>query len=823
MNHTRTSSVTQAQITPQNLQTCACIIPLAPGRKTPARAGVVGKSRHQRLTAEGRAALLSGALDGTGRAILTGRDRVEVAPGRWGHILVIDCDVKTVDGVEVLSTLQERPDLGALPSTIEVSTPSGGWHLYYLVEPLDGPEHDVQVEALVDCADNRVLNRDSALIDVVASMPGAPSERAQVSVPIDIQLEGRYVVMPPTVLAGGGGYAYDSDDAVLAVLPRTWVEYLAGLVLARPSSRAAAQRPDSPDPYPPVELPSQEDQRDGAGEYRAERLEAARAAVISAPLSIEGQRGRHTLFGLVCRLICDHRLPVHVVVELLVTAYNPRLIAAGTTAWAPDELERTGWEARSRGVSDRPAPPSFAEWSATRLVETEQRKRGRGRTRKTQRSNEELHAHVQAVSAREAAERALSTPLDEHRLSLPAVASGDDEWDSYKLQRSEKGAIKPSYENLVVILSEHPAWAGKIRKNLMTETTELCPNAPVRTAGILSDSHVGEIRYWAGSTFGFSARESDVYSAISEVSNRCAYHPIHDWLGGLVCQSEGPSLLDTWLTRFAGVEASEYSRAVGRRFMIGLIARAMNPGCKLDTMTVLRGRQGVGKSSLGRALMHNPTWFGECSTMHMASRDTLLNAHGKWLIEQSELAALKRTEVEIIKSFLSTSVDQYRAPYGRKSESHPRSFVFVGTTNDDQYLIDSTGNRRFWPLTVGDRIDIDGLINARDELFAEALVAWRSGDRWWLDSSEEGLASTPRETVEPDRDPWEHRIVEWLGARPEPMTSGRILSDCIGMDIERHDRRAQIRVVAVLRALGYRRTRLAMGAPMVYVRPTSHD
>jgi len=182
--------------------------------------------------------------------------------------------------------------------------------------------------------------------------------------------------------------------------------------------------------------------------------------------------------------------------------------------------------------------------------------------------------------------------------------------------------------------------------------------------------------------------------------------------------------LDSWLIKYAGADDIPYVREVGRRFMIGAIARAFNPGIKFDHMLILEGEQGIGKSNLMRAFSLG---FFCDSISKFDGKESAEMLRGVWVAEIAELEAMRKADVTTLKAFITRQTDRYRPAYERYTVDAPRYTVFCGTTNEENYLRDFTGNRRFWPVRCG-VIDVDGFIEVRDQIFAEARHAFESGE-----------------------------------------------------------------------------------------------
>ncbi|SFG02198.1 Primase C terminal 2 (PriCT-2) [Novosphingobium sp. CF614] len=291
------------------------------------------------------------------------------------------------------------------------------------------------------------------------------------------------------------------------------------------------------------------------------------------------------------------------------------------------------------------------------------------------------------------------------------------------------------------------------------------------------------------------------------------FNPVTDWLDGL--RWDGVARLDGWLSTYLGVEPSDWSRAIGSRFIIGMVARAMVPGCKLDTVLVLEGPQGVGKSTALRILAGDDH-FGD-QLPNMRDKDGLAYLSGLWLVEIGELAAMRRSHADEIKSFLTARFDRYRPSYGRHMIDQPRRVAFAASTNDSAWHDDPTGARRWWPVRVGS-IDLEGLVRDRAQLFAEAVHRWRSGEAWHLDADGEALGRAEMAEREVP-DAWEERIAECLAANPAvPMTIKALLAT-LGIASDTSHSGHTRRLSGILRNLGYERKRLP-DRRWAYVKPS---
>jgi predicted P-loop ATPase len=373
------------------------------------------------------------------------------------------------------------------------------------------------------------------------------------------------------------------------------------------------------------------------------------------------------------------------------------------------------------------------------------------------------------------------------------------------LQRNGAGQVAKSkgLENAVIALEHAPELRGIVGFDEFQQAIILLKSPPWRELDKprpwldVDDSF---FQLWL-SACDVTVGKETAQTAVEIVGHRNSSHPLRTWLNAL--EWDGLPRIDTWLTYYLGVEDSDFARDIAPRWLVQAVARVMAPGCKADHVLILEGGQGIGKSSALRVLAGRENFTDELGDLGSHAADEQLQ--GVWIVELGELDQLSRSEVIRANAFLTRTVDRFRPAYGRRVRAHPRQCVFAGTTNHAHYLRDDTGGRRFWPVTCRS-IDLDALANDRDQIWAEAVARYQSGDRWWLDSHEAIQRATETQEDRYQADPWESIVGEWLALRSRA-TITDILGDCLAIPKERQDKRSANRVAAVLRRMGWQNTR----------------
>lgn len=337
------------------------------------------------------------------------------------------------------------------------------------------------------------------------------------------------------------------------------------------------------------------------------------------------------------------------------------------------------------------------------------------------------------------ADDAFADIVRESEIEGTAAAIEDEHWEEKLELHPKTGECEPTVNNALLILLNDPALKGKFGYNLFSDMPCLLGDVPWRPAGQVKSGGRGMLwvdldeaglRWYLQAKWKFRS-ENDLRNALELAMRANAFHPVRAYLNGLTW--DGTPRLDTMLVDYLGAEDSTYTRAATRKWMCGAVKRVMLPGCKFDSAIVLVGKQGVGKSSFASILSKG--WFND-SEINMNGKDGYESLHGNWIIELAELASMKRSDVETVKTFLSKCEDTYRPAYGRRAATFKRQCVFFGTTNEEEFLRDRTGNRRYWPITVSGQLDREEFEANVDQIWAEAVAAYRSGESLWLDTDE---------------------------------------------------------------------------------------
>lgn len=432
----------------------------------------------------------------------------------------------------------------------------------------------------------------------------------------------------------------------------------------------------------------------------------------------------------------------------------------------------------------------------------------------------ELFAPSLDLMAREAP----GAPTVEDVLEKLSRAYGGAEtgaWTS-RMAAGDNGAPRACLGNVVLVLENHPAWQGVLAYDERRGREVFVRPPPWGGApGPVEDVDATRLATWLTERQRLTVGAEVCAKALDAVARARPVDRVREELEALIW--DGVPRLDRWLIDYAGAEDTPYVRAVSAKFALSAVARAFEPGCKVDTMIILEGAQGIGKSSLLRALAGAAHFADDLPDL--STKDAREYLRGPWIVEVKELQAFDRAEVTRIKAFMDQRTDRFRPAYGIRTIEVPRRCVFAGTTNADTYFRDNTGNRRYWPVTVT-RCDVQGIAAARAQLWAEAVARYRAGERWWLDEEQEAVASQEQE-ARLEVDSWEETIARALeqgvkrrfvlpGAEPyaipprvERVTVGEVLEHVLEIPAGQRRRGEEMRVAAVLKKLGWTRRKIS--------------
>ncbi len=356
-----------------------------------------------------------------------------------------------------------------------------------------------------------------------------------------------------------------------------------------------------------------------------------------------------------------------------------------------------------------------------------------------------------------------------------------DNWHSKLILNKDGDALKASsLQNIALMLQFEPRFSGTFAWNEFAQEVYLMrrpiwdirSNAEEWKPRMVQDNDVTSATCWL-EYCGLSPKTNDVGKVIGRVAHHNSYNPVTDTLAAL--DWDGIPRINggahehkgyaPWMTTYLGAEDSEVNLRFGSHWLIGAVARAFQPGCKMDNMLILEGPQDLKKSGALRVLASaiDPHIFTD-EMGDPNSKDAALQMQGAFIVEIAELDSFRKAEITQIKAWLTRQVDRFRRPYGKIIEEFPRSCVFAGTVNPSGtgYLKDATGGRRFWPVECTE-IDLEGLTENALQIWAEAVHLYRAGKKWWLERDEaEEAAKVQAERYEID--PWSAHIDEIMSS-----------------------------------------------------------
>lgn len=342
----------------------------------------------------------------------------------------------------------------------------------------------------------------------------------------------------------------------------------------------------------------------------------------------------------------------------------------------------------------------------------------------------------------------LNTEKYEKAVSVFGEASDDNaNWIALLDVSATTGLPKKTTDNIIIILENDPLLKGKIRFDEFSNRVQVVGAVPWDKGTEIrswTDNDDAGIRHYLEKAHGITG-VSKVFDACSLVCHRHTVNVVADRLN-LLPEWDGVPRLDTLFIDYLGAADTPFTRASARKSFTAAVARALQPGIKYDTMPILAGPQGIGKSTLLRIM--GGDWFND-SLDSFEGKEACELIQGSWILELGELNGLSKAEMNTVKQFLSKTSDIFREPYGRRTGEHPRRCVFFGTTNESEFLRDKTGNRRFWPIDCAvnppTKNVFTQLAEEAPQIWAEALLAWKNGEKLYLDGEAEEISRKAQE------------------------------------------------------------------------------
>ena len=356
-------------------------------------------------------------------------------------------------------------------------------------------------------------------------------------------------------------------------------------------------------------------------------------------------------------------------------------------------------------------------------------------------------AELNAARAQESAQNVFADLMQKEEkgkqeiTDLSPNALTDVEWmKTSTLRYDDNGRVKPTLDNMLKILVHDQALSGRIAYDRFASRYVAKGALPWNmTPGtrLWTDADDAGLRWYLENKYEVTGRDK-VQDAMIMCAEQNGFNEVLDYLNSL--KWDGIERLDKLFIDYLGAEDNVYTRAVARKSLTAAVARAFEPGCKYDTMPILIGRQGAGKSTLIRTI--GKKWYADgLSTFE--GKEAAENIQGKWIIEAGEMAGYTRAEENASKQFLSRQVDVFRQAYGRRTQEYPRRCVFLGSSNQYEFLKDITGNRRFWPIDIEAQkpmknvyVNLPGEV---DQIWAEAVVRYKNGESLIIEDNEAAL------------------------------------------------------------------------------------
>lgn len=400
------------------------------------------------------------------------------------------------------------------------------------------------------------------------------------------------------------------------------------------------------------------------------------------------------------------------------------------------------------------------------------------------------------------------------------VASGQSasptphvDWREQLITNAEGVMVKTSLKNKVLFINNHESLAGTLAYDEFHNAVFVIKPFPWERADRFTVRELTDVDITNCTAFlenvNLSPDVGSTMRAMLSVADENRVNPAKDYFNSL--KWDGEERLKCWLSTYMGAsgEAPEYLEMIGKKWLVAAVKRVFQPGCKFDHVLVMEGKQGAGKSMALRELAtfgddHMEAYFtDQVKISDIQNKDTVQKIQGSIIVELAELAGFNKKDDEEIKSWVTVQEDHVRLPYARMPVKYPRQFVLAATTNGYEYLKDPTGNRRYWPFKVG-KVDIKAMQRDREQLWAEAVHLYKEGYCIWPSIDEAKLAEEEQAT-RGVQDAWEDDVITaWhsLDAKGMLTSSAEIMKE-MGLDMKSRDRRAALRVGAVMQQRGF--------------------
>lgn len=324
----------------------------------------------------------------------------------------------------------------------------------------------------------------------------------------------------------------------------------------------------------------------------------------------------------------------------------------------------------------------------------------------------------------------------------------EEEAKTVRLKYGKGGKPEQTIDNVVQALKGDNALDSAVAINEMDHNVVAMRQLPWNKGPVprqWNDNDDSNLRYYLECKYELSGKER-IFDAVNVVAQERSFHPVREYLDS--CEWDGVPRVETLLIDYLGAEDTEYTRTVTRKTLAAAVARIYQPGCKFDYMLTIRGKQGIGKSALIAKL--GGKWFSD-SFSTVQGKEGFEQVLGVWIMEVGELAGMRKAEAETIKLYISKTHDRFRPAYGRRIQEFPRQCIFVGTTNETQFLRDTTGNRRFWIVDTPDEPKRNWTELTEDaiaQIWGEAKTIYRAGEPLYLSKEMERQAREVQETYE---------------------------------------------------------------------------